>query len=154
MAAPPLSRNTYLIRASKAYQKSVEAYLDGFELAEPALFAKDASLGRELETQFTEFRGAIRSGADVSRINELYSRLDKRLAEVQELMGSDDSGSGAYTLFNAALIIIREGVESALVVAIIAVLKTTGSRGHRYVHLGWALALLSGVLTWVWRRRC
>jgi high-affinity iron transporter len=138
-------------KKQEAYQKSVEAYLDGFELAEPALFAKNAALGRELETQFTEFRGAIRSGADVSRINELYSRLDKRLAEVQELMGSDDSGSGAYTLFNAALIIIREGVEAALVVgAIIAVLKTTGDlEAIRYVHLGWALALLSGVLTWV-----
>ena len=157
---PLMTARTYLREAvdlhqqgkkQEAYQKSVEAYLDGFELAEPALFAKDASLGRELETQFTEFRGAIRSGADVSRINELYSRLDKRLAEVQELMGSDDSGSGAYTLFNAALIIIREGVEAALVVgAIIAVLKTTGAlEAIRYVHLGWALALLSGVLTWV-----
>jgi high-affinity iron transporter len=156
---PLMTARTYLREAvdlhqqgkkQEAYQKSVEAYLDGFELAEPALFAKDASLGRELETQFTEFRGAIRSGADVSRINELYSRLDKRLAEVQELMGSDDSGSGAYTLFNAALIIIREGVETALVVgAIIAVLKTTGAlEAIRYVHLGWALALLSGVLTW------
>ena len=47
----------------------MDAYLDGFELAEPALFAKDAALGRELETQFTEFRGAIRSGAD-SRPNQ------------------------------------------------------------------------------------
>jgi high-affinity iron transporter len=157
---PLLTARTYLRDAvglhqqgkrQKAYQKSVDAYLDGFELAEPTLFAKDASLGRELETQFTEFRGAIRSGADVSRINELYGRLDKRLAEVQELLSGDDSGSGAYTLFNAALIIIREGVEAALVVAaIIGVLKATGAlEAIPYVHFGWALALVSGILTWV-----
>ena len=157
---PLMTARTYLREAvdlhqqgkkQEAYQKSVEAYLDGFELAEPALFAKNAALGRELETQFTEFRGAIRSGADVSRINELYGRLDKRLAEVQELLSSDDSGSGAYTLFNAALIIIREGAEAALVVAaIIGVLKATGAlEAIPYVHLGWALALVSGVLTWV-----
>ncbi len=33
----------------KAYQKAVDAYIDGYELAEPALFAKDASFGRSLE---------------------------------------------------------------------------------------------------------
>jgi high-affinity iron transporter len=136
---------------TEAYQKSVDAYLDGFELAEPALFAKDASLGRELEAQFTEFRGAIRSGAEIGRINDLYGRLDQRLAEVQDLLGSDDSGAGSYTLFNAALIIVREGVEAALVVAaIIAVLKATGALAAiRYVHLGWILAVLSGILTWI-----
>jgi high-affinity iron transporter len=157
---PLLTARTYLREAvdlhqqgkkHEAYQKSVDAYLDGFELAEPALFAKDSSLGRELETRFTEFRGAIRSGADIGRINELYGRLDKRLAEVQELLSSDDSGSAAYTFFNAALIIIREGVEAALVVAaIIGVLKAMGALdAMRYVHVGWALALLSGILTWV-----
>jgi high-affinity iron transporter len=157
---PLLTARTYLREAAdlhqqgkqqEAYQKSVDAYLDGFELAEPALFAKDASLGRELETQFTEFRGAIRSGADAGQINQLYDRLDKRLAEVQELLSGDDSGSGVYTLFNAALIIIREGVEAALVVAaIIGVLKATGALAAiPYVHLGWALALISGILTWV-----
>ena len=138
-------------KRQEAYQKSVDAYLDGFELAEPTLFAKDASLGRELELQFTEFRGAIKGGADTGRINELYNRLDKRLVEVQELLNRDDSGSGAYTLFNAALIIVREGAEAALVVgAIIAVLKATGALGAiRYVHIGWVLALLCGILTWV-----
>jgi high-affinity iron transporter len=157
---PLLTARTYLREATdlyrqgkrqQAYEKSVDAYLDGFELAEPALFAKNASLGRELETQFAEFRGAIRSGADIGQIADLYGRLDQGLAEVQDLLSSDDSGSGAYTLFNAALIIVREGVEAALVVAaIVGVLKAMGALdAMRYVHLGWALALLFGILTWV-----
>jgi hypothetical protein len=53
-------------KRQEAYQKSVDAYLDGFELVEPDLFAKDAALGRELEARFTEFRASTRSGADVT----------------------------------------------------------------------------------------
>ena len=157
---PLLTARTYLKEAvdlyqqgkrQEAYQKSVDAYLDGFELAEPALFAKDAALGRELEARFTEFRSSIRSGADIARVRQLHGDLESRLAEVAEILRTGDSTSGSYTLFNSGLIIIREGVEAALIVsAIIAVLKATGtSQAIRYIHLGWVLALVSGTLTWV-----
>lgn len=157
---PLLTARTYLKEAldlyqqgrrQEAYQKSVDAYLDGFELAEPALFAKDAALGRELEGRFTEFRSSIRSGADIARIRQLHSDLDQRLIQVAEMLSTEASGSGTYTFFNAAVIIIREGVEAALIVAaIIAVLKATGAfQAIRFIHLGWVLALLSGIVTWV-----
>lgn len=135
----------------EAYQRSVDAYLDGFELAEPALFARNAAMGRELEARFTEFRGAIRSGADSARVRDLYTRLDAGLAEALEVLGREATESNSYTFINAALIIIREGVEAALIVAaIIAVLKGMGAtRAIGYVHLGWILALLSGVITWI-----
>src|SRR6476660_707345 len=67
--ADPLVLTRNLVRESaslyaggekdKAYQKAVDAYIDGYELAEPALFAKDASFGRALEALFTEYRNAI-----------------------------------------------------------------------------------------------
>ena len=43
-----------------------------------------------------------------------------------------------------------EGLEAALIIAaIIAVLKSMGAtQAIRYVHFGWILALLSGILTW------
>ncbi|HWO42360.1 MAG TPA: cytochrome c/FTR1 family iron permease [Candidatus Eisenbacteria bacterium] len=137
-------------KRQEAYQKAVDAYLDGFELAEPALFSKDASLGREIESRFTEFRGAIRSGANPARIRELHTALDQKLEHVTRILSGSGTASEAYTLFNAALIIVREGVEAALIVsAIIAVLKATGALDAvRYIHLGWALALLSGIATW------
>ena len=43
----------------QAYQKAVEAYLDGYELAEPTLVAKDASLGRGLEAQYQGLAASI-----------------------------------------------------------------------------------------------
>jgi high-affinity iron transporter len=56
IASDPLSIARGLLREAvelygkgdkdKAYQKAVEAYLDGYELAEPTLFAKDAGFGR------------------------------------------------------------------------------------------------------------
>jgi high-affinity iron transporter len=128
----------------------VDAYLDGFELAEPALSVKDGRLVRELEARFVEFRTSIRSGAGIERIREIHGDLQARLAQTASALGSEPTGSGTYALFNAALIIIREGLEAALIVgAIVAVLKATGSIGAvRYVHLGWILALLAGIVTW------
>jgi high-affinity iron transporter len=134
-----------------AYQHSVDAYLDGFELAEPALFAKNAAMGRKLEAQFTELRGLIRSGGNAARVRALYAELDAGLVEALDVLGRDDTESGPYTLLNSALIIIREGLEAALIVAaIIAALKALGAiEAIRYVHLGWVLALLLGVVTWI-----
>jgi high-affinity iron transporter len=158
-ADPLLTARTYLREAVElyergnhkaAYQRSVDAYLDGLELAEPALFAKNAAMGRKLESQFTEFRASIRGGANVARVRELYTEIDSGLTQALEILNEVEAESGGYTFFNAALIIIREGLEAALIVsAIIAVLKTTGAaRSIRYVHFGWGLALLSGILTW------
>jgi high-affinity iron transporter len=157
---PLLTARTYLREAlefyekgnqKEAYQRSVDAYLDGFELAEPALFAKDAAMGRDLEAQFTAFRGLIRSGAEPGRVRELYAKLDGGLLQAVEVVGREQTESDYYTFFNAALIIIREGLEAALIVAaIVAVLKAMGAtQAIQYVHLGWLLALLSGVVTWV-----
>jgi high-affinity iron transporter len=133
-----------------AYQRSVDAYLDGFELAEPALFAKNSSLGRDLEAQFTEFRGLIRGGAERGRVRAVYVNLDAGLVQALEVLAPGRSESNSYTLFNAALIIIREGIEAALIIAaIIGVLKSMrATQAIRYVHWGWILALVSGGITW------
>ena len=159
-ADPLLAARTFLRQALElyesgdqkaAYQRSVDAYLDGFELAEPALFAKNAAMGRDLEALFTEFRSLIRAGADAGRVRDVYEKLDGGLLQAMEVLGGQQGESDSYTFFNAALIIIREGLEAALIIAaIIAVLKSMGAtQAVRYVHLGWILALLSGVLTWV-----
>jgi high-affinity iron transporter len=157
---PLLTAQTYLKEAvdlyqagntTAAYQRAVDAYLDGFELAEPALFAKDASFARNLESLFTELRGAMRSGTEPARVRDLYGRLDAGLAQALDLLERKQTESRLYTFFNSSLIIIREGLEAALIVsAIIAVLKATGAlQAIRYIHLGWVLAVLSGILTWV-----
>jgi high-affinity iron transporter len=134
-----------------AYQKAVEAYLDGFEMAEPALFAKDASFGRSLEGQFTQFRNAIKQGVTADDIRNRRLEIDSRLDQAAQIMSSADAFSGYYTFVNSALIILREGLEAALILAaILAMLRVMGAtQAIRYIHLGWVLALVAGLLTWL-----
>ncbi len=135
----------------KAYQKAIEAYLDGFELAEPTLFAKDASFGRGLEGQFMEFRNAIRQGVPVAEIQRRQLEIAAKLDEAGQMLAREDSFSAYYSFLNSALIILREGLEAALILAaIVAMLKVTGAtEAIRYIHLGWVLALIAGGLTWL-----
>src|SRR5215813_3124016 len=135
----------------KAYQKSVEAYIDGFDLAEPALFAKDISFGRSVEGKFTEFRNAIRRGLPAEEIQKRHLELQANLDQASQILARDDSLSGYYYSFtNSALIILREGLEAALILAaILAMLRVMGAtQAIRYIHLGWILALIAGCLTW------
>jgi high-affinity iron transporter len=135
----------------KAYQKAVEAYIDGYDLAEPALFAKDASFGRSVEGQFTEFRNAIKLGVSPEEIEKRHLELQVKLDHAAEILARDDSYTGFYFFVNSALIILREGLEAALILAaILAMLKVMGAtQATRYIHLGWILALVAGGLTWL-----
>jgi high-affinity iron transporter len=135
----------------KAYQKAVEAYLDGFEMAEPTLFAKDASFGRSLEGQFTEFRNAIKLGVSAEEVQKRHLEIESKLDEASQMMTRSDSFSGYYAFLNSALIILREGLEAALILAaILAMLRVMGAKDAvRYIHFGWILALVAGGLTWL-----
>ena len=135
----------------KAYQKAIEAYLDGFEMAEPALFAKDASLGRSLEAQFTQFRNSIRQGVSTEEIQKQRADIEAKLDQAAQMLAETSDFSGYYAFLNSALIILREGLEAALILAaIIAMLRVMGSpHAVRYIHFGWILALVAGALTWL-----
>jgi high-affinity iron transporter len=135
----------------KAYQKAIEAYLDGFEMAEPALFARDASFGQSLEAQFTQFRNSIRRGVPAEELQRQRLDIESKLDQAAQLMAGGDGFSGYYAFVNSALIILREGLEATLILAaIFAMLKVMGAdHAIRYIHFGWILALIAGVLTWL-----
>lgn len=134
----------------KAYQKAVDAYLNGFELAEPALFARDVSFGRAVESQMTQFRSSLKRGDPLKEVHSLYQEIDAGLVRSSELLSGSDTWNASYAFSNAFAIIVREGLEAALILAaILALLRMTGAvEAIRYIHLGWILALVSGFLTW------
>jgi high-affinity iron transporter len=134
----------------QAYQKAADAYLDGFEQAEAQLFAKDLSFGHSLEDQFTQFRNSIRRGDDVGEIRRQYAAIVAGLNRAEELLARRDSLNPTYLFVNAMLIILREGLEVALILAaILALLKVMGAtRAMRYIHLGWIAAIFAGLATW------
>jgi high-affinity iron transporter len=157
----PLALTRNLVRESaalyaagdkeKAYQKAVDAYIDGYELAEPALFAKDASFGRSLEGLFTQYRNAMKQGVSTDEIDKQRGAIEAGLDRAVQILTQRDDYSGIYFFLNAALIIVREGLEATLVLAaILAMLKVMGATDAvRYIHLGWILALVAGGLTWL-----
>jgi high-affinity iron transporter len=67
------------------------------------------------------------------------------------MLAHSDDFPGYYAFLNSALIILREGLEAALILAaIIAMLRVLGAtQSIRYIHLGWISALIAGVLTWL-----
>jgi high-affinity iron transporter len=135
----------------KAYQKAIEAYLDGFEMAEPALFAKDASFGRSLEGQFTQFRNSMRQGITPQELEKQRTEIEAKLDQASQMMTGSEDFTGYYAFVNSALIILREGLEAALILAaIVAMLKVMdAANAIRYIHFGWILALFAGFLTWL-----
>lgn len=135
----------------KAYQKAIEAYLDGFEMAEPALFAKDLSFGQSLEGRFTQFRNSIRQGVAAEELEKQRLEIEAGLDRASQMMAQSDRFSSYYVFVNSALIILREGLEATLILAaIIAMLKVLGAAyAIRYINFGWTLALLAGGLTWL-----
>jgi high-affinity iron transporter len=135
----------------KAYQKAIEAYLDGFEMAEPALFAKDLSFGQSLEGRFTQFRNSIRQGISAEELEKQRLEIEAGLDRASQMMAQSDPFSSYYVFVNSALILLREGLEATLILAaIVAMLKVLGAASAiRYIHFGWILALLAGGLTWL-----
>jgi high-affinity iron transporter len=135
----------------KAYQKAVDAYIDGYDLAEPAIFAKDMTFGRNLETQFTEFRNAIKQEVSINEIQKRHVEMEAKLEQAEQILTRQDHISDYYTFINSALIILREGLEASLILAaIFAMLKVMGAKDAvRYIHLGWIMALVMGGLTWL-----
>lgn len=134
-----------------AYQKAIQAYLDGFELAEPGIFAKSPGFARGLEAQFTKFRSVIKQGVPADEVRKLEQEIAARLSEAKAITAASAGASGYYFFINSMLILLREGLEASLVLAaILAMLRVTGAKqaAARYVHLGWILALCAGLGTW------
>ena len=128
---------------------AVQAYLDGFELVEPALRNVDAGLVGDTERAMMEFRNAIGAAAPVTKVEETAARVESLLARAQEVLAGGTLSPEAIFL-SALVILLREGLEALLVVAaILAFLVKAGRRDAvPYVHMGWVGAIVVGLLTW------
>jgi high-affinity iron transporter len=134
----------------------VDAYLDGIEPAEGAIRAADAALVGTLEERFLALRSRLDAGAPPAEIDAGVSALlaDVNRAEML-LSAAQEQPRFASTAFASGGILLREGVEAALLIA--ALLGIAAQAGladkKRWVHAGWGTALLLGLATWILSRR-
>lgn len=133
----------------QAERQALSAYLDGFELAEPALAAADRALMHEIEAQMQDYRNLLRRRAPAAEAAAQVELLRASLDEASDrLRGGTLSAWASFA--GSFLILSREGLEAILVLAaIFAFLKKSGRReALPYAHGGWIAAVLLGIGTW------
>jgi high-affinity iron transporter len=132
-------------RAAEADGRVLDAYLQGFEQAEPRLRARDAAATRAVESAFHGLRAELSRG-DVERARTRARQLDAQLVALL----SDTRPLLPFVA--AAVIYLREGLEAALLIgALLAGVARVGRpAAARYIHAGWLLAIPAGLATfWV-----
>ena len=133
----------------QAYDLSVAAYLEGFELVESSLDNVDANVRKDTEKSLMAYRQSLQDGLPVAQVQQRLDAAKAKLKESAGLLGSDGL-SWSLSYISGLLILLREGLEAILVLAaILAFLRNTGQQSAvRSVNVGWGLALLAGLGTW------
>jgi high-affinity iron transporter len=133
----------------QAYDLSVAAYLEGFELVESSLDNVDANVRKDTEKSLMAYRQSLQDGLPVAQVQERLDAAKSKLKASAGLLGSDGL-SWSLSYISGLLILLREGLEAILVLAaILAFLRNTGQQSAvRSVNFGWGLALLAGLGTW------
>ncbi|RMN26085.1 Lead uptake protein [Pseudomonas coronafaciens pv. zizaniae] len=133
----------------QAYDLSVAAYLEGFELVESSLDNVDANVRKDTEKSLMAYRQSLQDSLPLPQVVQKLEVAKARLKQSAGLLGSDGL-SLSLSYISGLLILLREGLEAILVLAaILAFLRNTGQQSAvRSVNVGWGLALLAGLGTW------
>lgn len=133
----------------QAYDLSVAAYLEGFELVESSLDNVDAIVRKDTEKSLMAYRQSLQDGLPVAQVEQRLDSAKVKLKQSAGLLGSDGL-SWSLSYISGLLILLREGLEAILVLAaILAFLRNTGQQSAvRSVNVGWGLALVAGLATW------
>ncbi|MFC7287428.1 iron permease [Herminiimonas sp. KBW02] len=151
LAKKRLSESVQALQAgdkANASRLALSAYLDGFEIAEPALAAKNKELFNDLEKGMGAFRAIVNRG-QLDEAKNAEQQLQVKLTQAQDALATATDDPLA-TFLGAFTILLREGLEALLVVvAMVAFLKKADRRDVLvYVHAGWIVALAGGAVTW------
>ncbi|POF40972.1 cystathionine gamma-synthase [Pseudomonas laurylsulfativorans] len=150
--AATLDKSVAAYRAGEhdqAYDLSVAAYLEGFELVESSLDNIDANVRKDTEKSLMAYRQSLQDGLSVTDVEQRLDAAKAKLKASADLLGNDGL-SWSLSYISGLLILLREGLEAILVLAaILAFLRNTGQQAAvRSVNVGWGLAFLAGLGTW------
>jgi high-affinity iron transporter len=133
----------------EAQRLAIAAYLEGFELIESALNRLDPSLRTETEHEMMGLRTAIVEERPTKAVTEQVTKV-RMLLDRADAVLSNGSLSPSTAFVSSLLILLREGLESILILsAIVAFVIKTGRRDALpYIHLGLIGAVGLGAVTW------
>lgn len=132
-----------------AYQLALSAYLDGFETAEAVIDILDRDQRILIEEKMMAFRLSIEKQVPVEQLQQKYNELRDILINVQKSLPTTEF-SGIAVFLSALIILLREGLESILIVGMLIVMIIKGEKRELLpaIHMGWVLALVAGAFTW------
>src|SRR5471030_15442 len=93
----------------QAYDLSVAAYLEGFELVESSLDNVDANVRKDTEKSLMAYRQSLQVGLPVAQVEQRLDAAKAKLKESAGLLGSDGL-SWSLSYISGLLILLREGL--------------------------------------------
>ena len=133
----------------EARRLAIASYLEGFELIESALGRIDAPLRADTEREMMALRTAIDEGRPSEAVTAQTMNIKALLDRAADTL-ADNALSPDTAFVSSLVILLREGLESILIVStIVAFVVKTGRRNALpYIHLGWIGAMALGAVTW------
>ena len=130
---------------------TIDAYLEGIEPAESAIRAADPALVTSIEERFLALRARLDAGAPPAEIDAAVAGLLADVTRAEQLLGGGAEQSFASTAVASGRILLREGMEAALLIAALLGIATKAGLGDRkrWVHAGYVSAVVLGVVTWI-----
>ncbi|MCG2460989.1 FTR1 family protein [Flavobacteriaceae bacterium F89] len=133
-----------------ARQHALIAYLEGIEPVEVRLKANDPKFTSQLEQKMMDVRQTIEAGTSTDMVQAKISSALTTIDAAEQKM-ADQQLNYWLSFFLAASIMLREGLEAFLIIALILALirNTEGAKkALPYVHGGWMAAVLVGIAGW------
>ncbi len=130
----------------------IDAYLEGIEPAEPAIRSTDNALAVTIEEHYGALRSGLEAASPDAQLTDGMDGFIRDLARAEELTADRGTPrSFTATAISSGGIVLREGVEAALLIAaLLGLARQAGlEKRRRYVHYGWGSAVVLGLLTWV-----
>ncbi len=159
IAQTPLAfSRTKLEEASQAYAQgdrerarrlAIVAYLEGFELIESTLNNVNAPLRVEIEREMMALREAIGEERPSETVAAQSVKVIALLNHADAALSSSSLSPNAV-FASSLVILLREGLESILIVSAIVAfaVKTKRHDTLPYIHTGWIGAVALGGITW------
>ncbi|HKA89270.1 MAG TPA: FTR1 family protein [Haliangiales bacterium] len=125
------------------------AYLDGFEPHEGSLRAHDAGFVSLTEERFLALREKMSSGASADEVEREALQIGALFDRAEEILSG--KGGARVAFLGAVVVVLREGVEAALLILLLLGLarrSENGAASARAVHWGWLAAVGVGLVTW------
>lgn len=134
----------------EAGQMATLSYLEGIEPVEMQIKASDPALMSELEARMGTLRKMMAEQRPASEVEDSVNAAKLTIKAATEILANREY-SFWLALSMALSILLREGLEAFLIIMVIlSILKAAQLKNaSAYVHGGWIVAVLVGILLWL-----